>query len=615
MSKISSALHAVAGLIVALGAHAQAPSDIPADARLGPAPWFDPGFTPLQKPYATTKAVSSVGPLDTSNRAAVIAAYNSFYNVAMPGIAFTGSTASCTPGSISLGFQEWTITRINFLRAMAGVPGNTALNSSLNAQEQAASLIMARNSTLTHAPPNSMPCWTQAGADGAGSSNLAIGTGMTDSIPLYMTDPGSGNEIAGHRRWILHSRKASFGLGHANGSPYNASALYTFDFGAGPPATPNGIPWPPRGFVPLSLIPAPFDPGEGQRWSFGYPGANFGGVSVTMNANGGNIPVTVISRTDNGYGDNTVVWALPPGFFVTKEIPYTVTVSGIIGAAQTSYSYIVTPIDPVDPTPANPPRLRNISARGQVLTGADVMIAGFIIGGSTPKTVAVTVAGPSLASAGIANPLQNPHLTLVRSSDGATIATNDNWQSASNAGLMQSTGYAPAHPNEPAVLMSLAPGAYTAIVQGQGGTGIGLVGVFEVDHPEIPLTNISTRAQVGTSDNVLIAGFIVQGTGPQTVVVTVAGPSLFGAGIPNPLQNPMLTIVRASDGAVIATNDNWAVQSNPAHVALITAAGFAPAHPNEPANYLQLAPGAYTAVVQGVGNTTGVGLVGVYRVP
>jgi hypothetical protein len=162
----------------------------------------------------------------------------------------------------------------------------------------------------------------------------------------------------------------------------------------------------------------------------------------------------------------------------------------------------------------NPPRLVNISTRGQVLTGNDRMIAGFIIGGSSDKTVVINVAGPSLNQYGL-NGLADPTLTLVRSSDQSVIATNDNWQSqltpvATNA--LQATGFQPNDPKEPAILATLPPGAYTAIVEGVGGsTGTGLVGVFEVDHIDVPLINISTRGQVLTGNDVMIAGFIVQG--------------------------------------------------------------------------------------------------------
>ena len=263
-----------------------------------------------------------------------------------------------------------------------------------------------------------------------------------------------------------------------------------------------------------------------------------------------------------------------------------------------------------------PRRLFNISTRMQVLTGNDVMIAGFIIGGSATKTVVINVAGPSLAPFGITNPLPNPTLTLVRSSDNATLGSNDDWQTqgAASVAAIEASGFKPNHALEPALIATLPPGAYTAIVEGVGGTGVGLVGVFEVDQPDMTLTNISTRGQVLTGNDRMIAGFIVQGDGPQTVVVNVAGPHLLNFGIANALLNPTLTLVRSSDQAVLATNDNWRTQTNPADVAAIEATGFQPNNPNEPAIIMTLPPGAYTAIVEGVGGSTGVALVGVFRV-
>jgi len=261
----------------------------------------------------------------------------------------------------------------------------------------------------------------------------------------------------------------------------------------------------------------------------------------------------------------------------------------------------------------------NLSTRMQVLTGNEVMIAGFIIGGAAPKTVVVNVAGPHLAGSGITNALADPTLTLVRVSDSAVIGVNDDWQSQtvpSDVAALTASTFQPNNAKEPALIATLAPGAYTAIVQGVGNTtGVGLVGVFEVDHPEIPLSNISTRGQVLTGNDVMIAGFIVQGAATKTVVINVAGPHLSNFGITNPLANPTLTIVRSSDNAVIATNDDWETQANAADVAAIRATGFQPNNPAEPAVILTLQPGAYTAIVQGVGGTTGVGLVGVFAVP
>src|SRR6185436_19938825 len=259
---------------------------------------------------------------------------------------------------------------------------------------------------------------------------------------------------------------------------------------------------------------------------------------------------------------------------------------------------------------SNPPRLINISTRGLVLNGDDVMIGGFIIDGFAAKTVVVTGKGPSLTQFGIPNALANPTLTLVRSSDNSVVAVNDDWMNNGNASQLQAAGFAPSHPLEAAVMMTLPPGAYTAIMTGvNGGTGVGLVEVYEVDQPDVQLLNISTRGRVGTGFDVMIGGFVVQGNGPQEVVITAKGPSLAPFGIANPLPNPQLILVRASDGQVIAANDNWGSASNAAQ---IQASGFAPSNSFEAAILITLPPGAYTAVVSGVNDTTGTAIIEVF---
>jgi FG-GAP-like repeat len=356
MTQRLMALALVAALSPSFAVLAASPSDdsalaLPIDVELGPAPRYDPFSVPPAPEFGGPKAVVPVPAITTTSKGAVKAAFNTYYNIAMPALGFTGSTATCDPGAISLAFQEWTISRINFLRAMAGVGGATALNTALNGQEQAAALYMARNSLLNHTPDPALPCWTQSVTDGAGSSNLALGTNLTDSIPLYMSDPGNGNQVLGHRRWILHSRKASFAIGEAVNGSNIANALYTFNFGLSTPATPNGITWPSRGWVPLALFPVPFtNPPEGARWSFGYPGANFASANVSMTLNGVPLTTTVITRggPDDGYGDNTIGWSLPIGHTVVKGSVYDITVSGITGAPS-AFNYQVLPFNPTDP--------------------------------------------------------------------------------------------------------------------------------------------------------------------------------------------------------------------------------------------------------------------------
>jgi len=264
-------------------------------------------------------------------------------------------------------------------------------------------------------------------------------------------------------------------------------------------------------------------------------------------------------------------------------------------------------------TPTTAGHLVNLSTRGLVAGTSNPMIGGFVIGGSTSKTVVILAKGPSLAQFGIANALSNPTLTLVRASDNATVATNDNWGSAPNAAQIQSSGFVPGNSLESAILTTLAPGAYTAVVSGAGGvSGIGLVEVYEIDRPEAPLINVSTRGQVSTGGDVMIGGFVIQGSGPQTLVVRARGPSLTQFGIANALANPMLTLVRAADNATVASNDNWGTAAN---VAQLQATGLAPGNALEAAVLVTLQPGAYTTIVTGSGGGTGIGIVEVFAVP
>jgi hypothetical protein len=275
-------------------------------------------------------------------------------------------------------------------------------------------------------------------------------------------------------------------------------------------------------------------------------------------------------------------------------------------------------------------RLTNISTRARVETGDNVMIGGFIIGGTTPKTVLVRAIGPSLAAFGVPGPLANPTLQLF--AGPTAIAENDDWQVplplCSQSGYtcgtpaeIASTGLAPTQPLEAVVLIQLPPGPYTAIVRGLGGTtGVGLIEVFEVDSVS-RLANISTRAPVQTGDNVMIGGFIIGGDTPKTVLVRVIGPSLATFGVPGALANPTLRLF--SGQTAIAENDNWQVAlplcQQTGHTcgspADITATGLAPTASLEAAVLITLNPGPYTAIVSGVGGTTGVGLIEVFEVP
>jgi hypothetical protein len=280
------------------------------------------------------------------------------------------------------------------------------------------------------------------------------------------------------------------------------------------------------------------------------------------------------------------------------------------------------------------------------------MIGGFIIDGSTPKRVLVRSRGPSIAGAPFFVPgtLANP---FVRIFSGPTvIAQNDNWQDSPNCpgfvcegpAEIVNTGFDPCTPNpgqnssppscalEAAILITLPPGAYTAIVTGANGqTGVALVEVFEADASVVSeLGNISTRAFVQSGDNVMIGGLIIDGSAAATVLLRARGPSMSGAPffVPGTLANPFLQLF--SGQTVIAQNDNW--QDIPScgglpcgGAAQIAATGLDPCQPNpgqsasppgcaqESTIFITLPPGAYTAIVSGVGGATGVGLVEVFE--
>jgi hypothetical protein len=274
-----------------------------------------------------------------------------------------------------------------------------------------------------------------------------------------------------------------------------------------------------------------------------------------------------------------------------------------------------------------PSTLANISTRAFVQTGDNVVIGGFIIEGAYSKQVVIRAIGPELTRYHVPNALANPKLEL-HDATGALIASNDDWQHTIIGGVItrdqvneiRDSGHAPENPFESAIIATLQPGNYTAIVRGVNDTrGVGLVEVY--DHRtdsgrDKVLGNLSTRSFVQTGDDVMIGGFVVQGSGAKRVIVRAIGPELSQHGVPNPLADPILEL-HNSTGALIAHNDNWMttilggiITRDQVHD--IMDSGHAPTDPSESAIIATLPPGNYTAIVRGVNATTGVGLVEVY---
>jgi hypothetical protein len=269
---------------------------------------------------------------------------------------------------------------------------------------------------------------------------------------------------------------------------------------------------------------------------------------------------------------------------------------------------------PPTPTPFPPGTAQaiNLSTRMRVQTGDNVAIGGFIITGSVAKHVLLRAVGPTLVQSGITNALPDPVMELHGPGAFATI-TNDNWRDdPTQEAAIIATGIPPASNLEAAIDATLNPGAYTAIVRStNNNTGVGLVEVYDFSQAATAkLGNISTRAFVSTGGDIVIAGFILGShSDADRIVVRGMGPSLTAAGVPNALANPMLEL-RNANGALLASNNDW--QDNPAQAAELTAAGLAPTNNLESGIATTLPAGTYTALLSGVNNGVGVGLVEVY---
>jgi hypothetical protein len=285
------------------------------------------------------------------------------------------------------------------------------------------------------------------------------------------------------------------------------------------------------------------------------------------------------------------------------------------GGPQLTVTYTTptaTPTPSPSPSPspsATPPQLLNISTRMRVETGDNALIGGFIVTGDQPKRVILRAIGPSLTQQSVAGALADPTLELF-SGNGTPIMFNDNWKDTQRAEI-EATTIPPSNDAEAAIVRTLDPGNYTAVVRGKNNTtGVGLIEAYDLaQSANSRLANISTRGLVQTGTNVMIGGFIVGGEGNARVILRGMGPSLSQQGVPNPLLDPTLQLVD-NNGTPVEANDNWRDDPDQAEIA---AAGVAPGDDRESALLANIPAGNYTAVVAGKNNTTGVGLVEVYH--
>ncbi len=389
---------------------------------------------------------------------------------------------------------------------------------------------------------------------------------------------------------------------------------------------------------------------------------------VTGGGTGGNLPVIAaqpqsrtvqvgdsysFSVTVSGNGPFTYAWGFrPAGATTTEDFLLATGPSYTIGSVQPvdagTYTALVrgpggsvtsnTARLTVTPgTTSTETSLANISTRGLVGSGNGVLIAGIVIGGTTPKPVLIRAVGPALAEFGVGGSLLDPGLRIV-GSDGGTVAENDDWDSGGNVGAIEAAAarlgafQLRRGSRDSAILTTLPPGGYTAIVSGVGDiTGVALVEVYDADPDAATartrkLVNIATRGQVISGDSVLIAGLVVAGPGPRTYLIRGIGPTLTRPpfNLSGALLDPFLEIYRGE--TLLRENDDWDMPSNgmPAlREAARKTGAFALMETRDPklrtgldaVMLVTLPPGSYTAKLSGFEGATGVGLIEIYEMP
>jgi outer membrane protein assembly factor BamB len=289
---------------------------------------------------------------------------------------------------------------------------------------------------------------------------------------------------------------------------------------------------------------------------------------------------------------------------------YSLTITGP-GGALVSGNITVSVAAP------NPGRLINLSARSVVGTGDNIMIAGFVVSGAGTKSIIVRGIGPTLGSFGVPAFLANPQL-VVDNASSQTLFSNTVWGGGSaltNAFLQVGAFSLPANSLDSALIDPFSAGNYTALLSGTSGTGVALAEIYDADvgATTTRLKNLSVRAQVGTGSAVLIAGFVISGNVPKTVLIRGIGPALNGFGVAGALQQPILSLY-TSNSALIETNYLWGGEpSLAAAMSSVGAFGLSPLS-EDTAMLVTLPPGGYTAQVSGANSTTGVALIEVYEV-
>jgi len=435
---------------------------------------------------------------------------------------------------------------------------------------------------------------TSTGASGHQLATSLIGPGRR-RVVIYSTTlaPLQGGYIVRvPLTWLVEGDSGLDVAAVTLASPAPAAVAFASSSLAPVIASTAGAGGPTGGSASTMSVDALHGDGIGYQWKFN-------GVDIT----GATTPSLAFASAQHFHAGNYTV---------------VVTANGLV---LTSQSFDFT----VNAPPPNNARLLNLSTRALASAGDAVLIPGFVLGGGGTKRMLIRGVGPTLGRFGVNETLPDPQVRLTRQSDGAVLASNDDWGANANRDDIVATARAVSAfslndgSKDAALLVDLAPGAYTVPTSDTaGGAGVAIVELYDADTGEPPasLINISNRGFVGVGEQVMIPGIVVSNEGPRTFLIRAVGPGLERFGVAGVLADPVLTIFRGS--SAILSNDDWSAAPGAATTASTATAvnAFRLTDGSADAAFVvTLPPGAYTVQATGKDGATGIALVEVYLVP
>jgi hypothetical protein len=263
--------------------------------------------------------------------------------------------------------------------------------------------------------------------------------------------------------------------------------------------------------------------------------------------------------------------------------------------------------------------LVNLSVRSSAGAGDRNLAVGFVISGTGTKQVLIRGVGPGLSQFAVVGVLPDPALKLFNGA-GQLVESNLAWGGSDlllKAFNQVGAFTLPLGSGDSALLTTLAAGQSTAQVSSATNlTGVTLVEAYEVDResPSAQFVNMSARAHVGTGAEALTIGFVISGNAPVTLLIRGIGPTLARFGVTGALVDSQLAVFDVA-GESLAQNNDWGERDE-----LLSFFGKTGAFPllgnaKDAALVITLHPGQYSAQVTGAGDTTGIALVEIYKVP